>query len=151
MRNTFVIGFFAIGTLVTTLVAYGFSRINFWWIFFMVYLSTIMLPGQVTMIPLYILYSKLGWVGTILPLIVPTYFGSVAYVFMLRQFFRTIPNEFCMSSFHWTEPMISILWQIRLPRASAPAAIALLCFIGNYQRFPRPVGLPDQPGAVDHC
>jgi multiple sugar transport system permease protein len=144
MRNTFVICFFAIfGTLVsTTLVAYGFSRINFRGrdILFLIYLSTIMLPGQVTMIPLYILYSKLGWVGSILPLVVPTYFGSVAYVFMLRQFFRTIPNELSDAAFMDGANDLQILWQIMLPLCRpALATIALLSFIGNYQDFLGPL------------
>ena len=123
MRNTFVICFFGIlGTLIScTLIAYGFSRINFHGreMIFLIYLSTIMLPGQVTMIPLYILYSKLGWVGTILPLVVPTYFGSVAYVFMLRQFFRTIPNELSDAAFMDGANDLQILWQMMLPSVQA--------------------------------
>ena len=59
----------------------------------MVYLSTIMLPAQVTLIPLYIVFRQFGWVGTILPLVVPAFFGNALYVFLLRQFFMTIPNE----------------------------------------------------------
>lgn len=144
MRNTFVIcALVIIGTVVScTLIAYGFSRINFKGreALFIVYLSTIMLPSQVTLIPLYIFYRKLGWVGTILPLVVPSYFGSVAYVFMLRQFFRTIPNELSDAAFMDGASDFQILWQIMLPLCRpALATIALLTFIGTYQDFLGPL------------
>src|SRR5688572_23625885 len=80
MKNTLVICLISIiGTLIScTLIAYGFARVR--WpgreIVFIIYLSTLMLPGQVTMIPLYIIFQKLGWVGTILPLVVPSFFGN---------------------------------------------------------------------------
>src|SRR5437764_83757 len=95
MGNTFFIAILSIiGTLLScTLVAYGFARIR--WpgrnIFFLIYLSTIMLPAQVTMIPLYIIYRQIGWVGTFLPLIVPGFFANAFTVFLLRQFLLSIP------------------------------------------------------------
>jgi ABC-type glycerol-3-phosphate transport system permease component len=78
-----------------SLVAYGFSRfrapgMN---ILFLLLLSTIMLPRQVTLIPIYILFQNLGWVNTLLPLIVPQFFANAYDVFLLRQFFMTIPLE----------------------------------------------------------
>jgi multiple sugar transport system permease protein len=144
MRNTFIICFFGIlGVVIScTLIAYGFSRINFKGreVIFLIYLSTIMLPGQVTMIPLYVFYMKLGWVGTILPLVVPAYFGSVAYVFLLRQFFRTIPNELSDAAFMDGATDLQILWQIMLPLCKpALATIGLLAFIGSYQDFLAPL------------
>ena len=75
-----------------SLVAYGFSRLNFRGrnTLFSLCLATMMLPAQVTMIPLYILYSKIGWIDTFWPLIVPAFFGSPFYIFLLRQFFLTL-------------------------------------------------------------
>ena len=97
MPNTFLIcALTIIGTVVScSLIAYGFARVR--WpgrnIVFIIYLSTIMLPPQVTMIPLYIVFRQLGWVGTLWPLVVPAFFGNVVYVVLLRQFFMTIPER----------------------------------------------------------
>lgn len=97
-RNSLIIAFFSIvGTLASnTPVAYGFARIRFPgrdWLFILV-LATMMLPFQVTMIPLYLFFNEgLKWGDTFLPLIVPTFFANAYDVFLLRQFFRTIPEE----------------------------------------------------------
>ena len=91
-----------LGTVLSsTIVAYGFARIkgkgrNVW---FVLLLATMMLPPQVTMIPVYMIFSKLGWVNTFLPLIVPAFFGNAYFIFMLRQFFKTIPKELEESAF----------------------------------------------------
>ena len=97
-QNTMII---EVGTIVGTvlscsIVAYGFARLdapgrNFW---FVVLLSTMMLPGVVTMIPVYLIFRQFGWVNTFLPLIVPNWFGSAFFIFLLRQFFMTIPRDF---------------------------------------------------------
>lgn len=85
-----------IGTLVSnSLVAYGFARLrvpgkNIW---FMLLIATMLLPGQVTLIPQFLLYQQIGWVGTYLPLIVPAFFGSAFNIFLLRQFMTGIPHE----------------------------------------------------------
>ena len=132
-----------VGTLLScTVVAYGFARIKFKGreVLFMIYLSTIMLPGTALMIPLYILFRKLGWVGTYLPLVVPAFFGNVAYVFLLRQFFRTIPNEYAEAAFMDGASEGQILWYVMLPLVKpALAAIALLTFIGKYQEYMGPL------------
>lgn len=77
------------------LVAYGFLRFRIPGsnILFLVLMSTIILPPQVTLIPLYILFSQIGWIGTILPLVVPHFFSNAYNVFLLRQYFMSIPNE----------------------------------------------------------
>jgi len=77
-----------------TIVAYGFARLrapgrN---ALFILVLATMMLPYPVTMVPLYMLFSRLDWVNTYLPLVVPAYFGSPFYIFLLRQFFLTLPR-----------------------------------------------------------
>jgi multiple sugar transport system permease protein len=144
MKNTFVICLIAvIGTLTScTLIAYGFARIR--WpgrdLAFIIYLSTMMLPGQVTMIPLYIVFRRLGWVGTIAPLVVPTFFGSAFYVFLLRQFFMTIPLELTDAARIDGANELDILWRIMLPLIKpALAAVALFTFLGNYRDFLAPL------------
>ena len=99
-RNSLIIAFFAIvGTLFSnTPVAYAFARLKFPGrdILFIIILATMMLPYQVTMIPLYLFFNDfLGWGNTFLPLIIPTFFANAYDVFLLRQFFRTIPEEMC--------------------------------------------------------
>lgn len=95
--NTLIITTFGTLGLVlsSALAAYSFARLRFKGrdFVFGTILSTVMLPFVVTMIPLYILFSRLGWVGTYLPLIVPDWFGGPITIFLLRQFFRTIPME----------------------------------------------------------
>jgi multiple sugar transport system permease protein len=99
-RNSLIIAFFSIvGTLLSnTPVAYAFARVKFPGrdILFVIILATMMLPFQVTMIPIYLFFNDfLGWGDTFLPLIIPTFFANAYDVFLLRQFFRTIPEEMC--------------------------------------------------------
>jgi multiple sugar transport system permease protein len=95
--NTLIVTFVGMaGVLIScTMVAYGFSRFRAPWLnwLFIVLLSTIMLPRQVTLIPVYVLFQRLGWVDTLLPLIVPTFFANAYDVFLIRQFLMTIPLE----------------------------------------------------------
>jgi len=144
MKNTIVICLIAVvGTLTScTLVAYGFARIR--WpgrdMAFIIYLSTMMLPGQVTMIPLYIVFRRLDWVGTIAPLVVPTFFGNAFFVFLLRQFFLTIPLELTDAARIDGANELDILWRIMLPLIKpALAAVALFTFLGNYRDFLAPL------------
>ena len=85
-----------VGTIISCiLVAYGFARFRFPgrdWLFILV-IATIFLPGAVTIIPTYTIFAKLGWVGTWLPLLVPAFFANAYDVFLLRQYFMTIPRE----------------------------------------------------------
>jgi multiple sugar transport system permease protein len=85
-----------LGTIVScTLVAYGFARFRFPGrdLVFLLVVATIFLPGAVTIIPTYAIFNKIGWVGTWLPLLVPAFFANAYDVFLLRQYFRTIPRE----------------------------------------------------------
>jgi multiple sugar transport system permease protein len=97
LRNTLFVCFtVVIGTLISSsLVAYSFSRIE--WpgrdVLFVAVLATMMIPYEVTLIPLFILYRSIGWAGTFLPLIVPAFFGVPFYIFLLRQFFMGIPQD----------------------------------------------------------
>ncbi len=82
--------------LTSSLCAYGFARLRFPGrnIWFVLVLASIMLPPQVTLIPLYIFFQKLGWLNTFLPLIVPAWFGGGALnIFLMRQFFLQIPHR----------------------------------------------------------
>ncbi|MDX2176404.1 MAG: carbohydrate ABC transporter permease [Candidatus Sumerlaeia bacterium] len=124
------------------LVAYGFSRID--WpgrnFFFWVTLSTMMIPGAVLLVPLYSLFRTLGWIGTSLPLWIPAFFASAYNIFLLRQFFLTIPKDVTeaaeidgCSEFH-------IFYRIILP-LSKPALIvvALFSFLYVWNDFMGPL------------
>jgi len=144
LLNTVVVtGLVLIGTLIScSLVAYGFSRIRFRGrtLLFALCLSTMMLPGQVTMIPLYILFSRLGWVDTLWPLIVPSFFGSPFYIFLLRQFFLTIPREYDEAARLDGAGRFRIYWSIILPLARpALITVALFTFIGTWNDFFTPL------------
>ncbi|MBP3962428.1 carbohydrate ABC transporter permease [Paenibacillus lignilyticus] len=95
-NSVIIVVFVMIGTLLScSFAAYGFSRLNapgrnF---IFLVLLATMMLPSAVTMVPIYLFFNKLGWVDTFLPLIIPAWFGSAFFIFMMRQFFMGIPFE----------------------------------------------------------
>ena len=97
MLNTILLAVIGgIGTIVScTLVAYGFARFRFpgRGLLFLVLLSTIFLPAAVTLIPTYTIFVNLGWVGTWLPLLVPAFFANAYDVFLLRQYFMTLPRE----------------------------------------------------------
>lgn len=144
MFNTLVIcALTIIGTVVScSLIAYGFARVR--WpgrnVVFIVYLSTIMLPAQVTMIPLYIVFRQMGWVGTMWPLVVPAFFGNALYVFLLRQFFMTIPNELTDAARIDGANELGIFWRIMLPLLKpALATVALFTFVATYRDFLGPL------------
>jgi multiple sugar transport system permease protein len=125
-------------TASSSLVAYGFSRLSFPGrdLLFSLCLATMMLPGQVTMIPLYMLFAELGWVDTFLPLIVPALFGSPFYIFLLRQFFLTIPRECDEAALLDGAGRFRIFLSIILPQAKpAIATVALFSFIGSWNDF----------------
>ena len=126
-------------TLVSSaLVAYGFARFRFPGrdALFALCLATMMLPGQVTMIPLYRLFAGLGWVDTYLPLIVPSLFGSPFYIFLLRQFFLTIPRDSEEAALIDGASRLRIWWSIVLPQARpAVATVLIFTFIGTWNDF----------------
>ncbi|WP_044749154.1 carbohydrate ABC transporter permease [Bacillus alveayuensis] len=138
LKNTVIITFFRVfaEVFVSALVAYGFARFNFPGknIWFMILLSTIMLPGEITMIPVFIMFSELGWINTFKPLIVPAFFGGQAvFVFLLRQFFLTIPRELEEAALMDGATRWQIFYKIFLP-LSKPAliTIALFSFQGSW-------------------
>jgi multiple sugar transport system permease protein len=133
-----------IGVLLTSsLAAYGFARLRFPGrdLIFMVLLSTLMLPYAVIMIPQYIMFKYLGWIDTYLPLIVPFWFGGGIFnIFLLRQFFRTIPADLTEAARIDGASELRIYWQIILPLAGpALAVVAIFTFINTWNDFLGPL------------
>jgi multiple sugar transport system permease protein len=140
MTITLVGGF---GMLLScTFVAYGFSRFRARWlnVLFLVLLSTIMLPSQVRLIPIYVLFQKIGWIDTLLPLIVPAFFANAYDVFMLRQFFMTIPFELDdQAKIDGANP-IQTMFYVMLPQARpALIAVAIFHFLYAWNDFYEPL------------
>ncbi|WP_256710838.1 carbohydrate ABC transporter permease [Paenibacillus sp. FSL A5-0031] len=131
LRNTLTIaGFGIVGAVISnTLIAYGFSRVE--WKgrdgVFVLVLATMMLPFQVTMIPLFLMFQKLGWIGTFLPLIVPVFFGNPFFIFLLRQFLMGIPKELSQSAKVDGASEFRIYWQMILP-LSLPVITTVMIF-----------------------
>lgn len=140
LRNTLIITLNnMIGNLVScSLVAYGFARLNGRGknALFLLVLATMMVPAEVTLIPTYILYTKLGWVNTFLPLTVSAWFGWPFFIFLLRQFFLTLPTELDDAARIDGCSTWGILIRILLPLSKpALATVAIFAFIGNWNNF----------------
>ncbi|MCI0395667.1 MAG: carbohydrate ABC transporter permease [Chloroflexi bacterium] len=119
-----------IGVLIScTLVAYGFARFRFPGrdFLFLVLIATIFLPAFVTVIPTYTFFQKIGWVGTWLPLIVPAFFANAYDVFLLRQYFMTLPRELDDAAKVDGAGPFRVLWSVILPQ-SLPALLAVTVF-----------------------
>lgn len=144
LRNTFAIAILGdIGTLLSSIaVAYGFSRFRIPGknVLFTVLIATIILPPYVTMIPAYAFYSAIGWNGTWLPLIVPHFFANAYNVFLLRQFFMTIPRELDEAAMIDGASPLRTLTSVILPQ-SVPAvvAVALSHFFWSWNDFLGPL------------
>jgi multiple sugar transport system permease protein len=130
-RNTFFLAIIStIGTLLSCiLVAYGFSRFpipgkN---ILFIILISTIVLPPQATIIPLFILFTKIGWTGTWLPLLVPAFFANAYDVFLLRQYLMGVPRDLDEAAMIDGAGPIRILFSVIIPQAF-PAITAVTLF-----------------------
>jgi multiple sugar transport system permease protein len=144
IRNTlFIAGVSVIGALISNpLAAYGFSRIN--WpgrsVLFAITLATIFLPFYTTIIPLFIVFRTLHWVGTPLPLIIPPFFGNPFYIFLLRQFFMTIPRELSEAGRIDGASEFRIFTHLMLPLTKpALATIALFEFLASWKDFLGPL------------
>jgi multiple sugar transport system permease protein len=142
--NTMIIAVLSVtGTLLSCVpAAYAFSLLR--WrgrdALFFAYITTIMLPFQVQMIPLFILFKTFGWINTYLPLVVPQFFGNALYVFLLRQFFRSIPGELRDSAKIDGGGEFTILLKIVIPLAMpALAIVGLFTFLDSYSNFLGPL------------
>lgn len=125
-----------------TMVAYGFARLQAPGkkALFLVLLATMMLPYPVTMVPIYIGFSKLGWVNSFLPLIVPAFFGSPFYIFLLRQFFSTLPPDLEDAARVDGASTMQILWRVILPISRpAMATVAIFSFQASWNDFLPPL------------
>lgn len=122
----------------SSLVAFGFARVDFPGrnFLFIILLSTMMLPSQVTLIPQYILFRELNWINTIRPLTVPSFFGSAFYIFLLRQFFLSLPMELDDAAFIDGANRWLIYTRIVLP-LSRPILLVVITFtfIGSWNDF----------------
>lgn len=144
LRNSLIIAIPSVfGALVSSVLpAYAFSRLT--WkgrdVLFLFVLSTIMLPYFVTMVPIYVIFNKIGWVNTLYPLIVPHFFGSAFFIFLLRQFFLGIPLELSDAARIDGCRELGILWRIILPLSiPALAVVALFQFLNSWNDFLAPL------------
>jgi multiple sugar transport system permease protein len=128
--------------LSSSLAAYAFARVRFRGreTLFIITLAALMIPAQVTIIPLYILMTRIGWVDTHWPLIVPAYLGSAFGIFLMRQYFLTIPQELNDAAKIDGCSHFGVYWRIMLPLAKAViATLALLSFMGSWNDLLGPV------------
>jgi ABC-type glycerol-3-phosphate transport system permease component len=128
-----------VGSVVSnSIVAFAFARLRFRGsrVLFFVVLSTMMLPQQVTMIPLFILFSKLGWVNSYKPLIIPQFFCNAYFIFLMRQFYATIPKELDDAAKIDGCSILGLFFRIMLPLAKPAIGImAIFEFSGSWNWF----------------
>ena len=144
LTNTLILCVLTIvGTILSSsLVAFGFARLR--WpgrdALFVVLLATMMLPGAVTMMPVFLIFRAIGWIDTLQPLWVPAFFGSAFNVFLLRQFFLTIPNDLEDAAKIDGCSYLGIYWRIMLPLIKpALAALTIMTFMGSWNNFMGPL------------
>jgi multiple sugar transport system permease protein len=144
-RNSLMIALLSVlgQVLSASAVAYGFSRFRFkgrdFW--FVVLLSTMMLPIYITIIPRFVMYRYIGWVDSLYPLWVPAFFGGGAFnIFLLRQFFMTIPLDFDEAAFVDGASSWTIFWRILMPLSKpALSTVAIFGFLGSWNSFLAPL------------
>ncbi|MDO8681954.1 MAG: carbohydrate ABC transporter permease [Armatimonadota bacterium] len=130
------------GALSSSLVAFAFARLrapgrN---LLFILVISTIMLPAQVTMIPQFVIFRTLGFYDTLLPLIVPAFFGSAFYIFLIRQFFLAIPKDLEDAAKIDGCSTFRTYWQIFLPLSKPVlATVAFFSFVNHWNDFMTPL------------
>jgi multiple sugar transport system permease protein len=143
-RNTLIITILSVigAVFSNAVVAYSFARLK--WpgrdLFFGVTLATMMIPFPVLMVPTFTLFKTLGWVGSFKPLWVPAFFASAFSIFLLRQFFKTIPNELSEAAKIDGASEIQIFTDVIVPLAKpALAVVALFTFMGTWNDFLGPL------------
>lgn len=143
-NSAFYVTLALVGTLLSiAAVAYAFSRIE--WpgknIVFFLMLSTMMIPAQALIVPQYVFFNKLNWVGTFNPLIIPGYFaGGAAMIFLLRQSMAQIPKELDESAFVDGANHLQVWWEIVMPLVKAPlATVATFLFVGLWNSLLTPL------------
>jgi len=144
LNTLFVVALGTLGAVLSSsLVAYSFARFQYRGrdFIFMLTLATLMLPAQVTLIPQYILWSKMGLVNTLYPLWLPQWFGGGAFfIFLLRQFFMTVPRELDEAALIDGANRFRIFWAILLPLCvPALATVTIISFISNWDDYLTPL------------
>jgi multiple sugar transport system permease protein len=144
LRNTLIVTVVGVVglTVSSTLAAFGFARTRFAGrdTLFLLVLATLMIPFHVRLVPEFMLFNWLGWVNTLLPLTVPSLFGSPFYIFILRQFFLTIPRELDEAAEIDGASLWTVLWRINVPLAvPAISTVAAFAFISEWNDFVRPL------------
>jgi multiple sugar transport system permease protein len=144
LRNTLLLCVFNVAGAVASsaVAAYAFAKLE--WrgrnVLFGIVIATMILPGEVRMIPAFALYRWLGWYGTYLPLIVPAFFGNAFFIFLLRQFFQTIPDDLCDAARIDGCGEWQIFARVVLPLSKpALATCALFQFLGTWNDFGGPL------------
>jgi len=139
LNTLLIVGTTTIGMLIScTLVAYGFSRFRARWLdlLFLILLSTIMLPPQVTLIPQFVFFQRLGWYDTFFPLIVPAFFANAWDVFLLRQFFMSVPIEMDEAARIDGANALQVLLYVLVPQSwPALATISIFHFLWAWNDF----------------
>jgi multiple sugar transport system permease protein len=144
LKNTLIIVFFNIvgSTISSAFVAYGFSRLR--WKgrdkVFIIVLITMVLPFQVIMVPLFMLFQKIGWIGTFLPLTLTCFFGNPFYIFLIRQFFVSLPEELNDAARIDGSGEFRTFFQIAIP-LSAPVltTVVVFAFLRSWNDFIGPL------------
>lgn len=131
------------GSLISsTISAYAFARLKSRHSakLFVLVLATMMIPNEVTIVPQFIMFSKLKMVNTYWPLVLPSWFGAAFYIFLLRQFFMTIPTELDDAARIDGASDLRILWSILLPLSKPGlAAVAIFAFVSNWNNYIGPL------------
>jgi multiple sugar transport system permease protein len=132
-----------VGNLVSCILpAYAFARLRsrLSGVMFAAMLATMMIPGQVTLVPRFLLFSQLGLVDSYWPLVLPNFFGMAFFIFLLRQFFSTIPQELVDSARIDGAGELRILWRIMIPLSKpAIATVTLMSFISTWGEYLDPL------------
>jgi multiple sugar transport system permease protein len=143
LNSAFVTALGTLGSVLSsTMVAFGLSRVR--WpgrdIVFAVMMASLMLPFIVTMIPVFIIFKQINWIGTFYPLWVPAWFGGAFYIFLIRQYMMTLPLELDEAAKMDGASNFRVLWQVIAPLCSpAIAAVAIFSFLQHYNDFLGPL------------
>jgi len=149
-KNSFIISVAVVigDVLSASFVAYGFARFRFPGrdALFLVLLSTMMIPFAVRMIPLFLVFKQLNWINTFYPLTVPSFFGTPLFVFLMRQFYLSIPQELTDVARVDGASEIRIWWSVMLPLTKpAMAVVAILAFQQSWNDFLAPLIYLNKP------
>ncbi|RIJ77282.1 carbohydrate ABC transporter permease [Nakamurella silvestris] len=143
INTVLVTGLSVIGTLISCILpAYAFARLKTRGrgAIFAITLATMMIPAEVLLVPQFIMFSKAGMVNTLWPLILPAWFGNAFYIFLLRQFFLTIPQELDDAARIDGASDWRILWSIILPLSKPPlVAVTVFSFVANWNNVIGPI------------